>query len=326
MSTSRYALTRRSALMVGAGALLGPRKVFSQTYPSRIITLVCAFPPGSGADTLVRYFANKLSLLSGQTVIVENKPGALANIAAEYTARAKPDGYTMFLHAASTIAANMSILRKPPLNVATDLQTIATCVKLTMAIVVRTESPYKNLADLVADQKEKGDAGSYALGNTPGKLLGEELKQVTGLKTVAIQYKTVSDSINDVMSGNVDWAVFDTVVALSQLRQGKVRILAVGSSERMAGALDIPTIKEQGIDITQEAWWGLMVPRGVAPDIINKINEWFRAIVQTEDTKKFLQDQAMVSFVSSPQEAQTLMERSVQEMKRLVQIAGIPQE
>jgi len=295
-------------------------------YPNQTIHFICAFPPGSGADILVRYFADKVSQLAGGTVIVENKPGAMSNIAAEYTARAKPDGYTMFVHSGNSIAGNMWILRKPPIDVVTDLRTIATVNKQAFMITVRADSPYKTLADLIADQKQKGDAGSYAVNATSGKVLAEELKQVAGLQTLAVQYKSAADSLNDMTSGQVDWGAHDPVFALSQVREGRWRVLAVGSAERMAGAPDVPTLKEQGYDVDQLGWWGVMVPPDMPDDLVVKINGWFNEILAREETKTFLAQQGGDAYISTPEEAQALMVRTVEEWKNLVALAKIPQQ
>jgi len=293
-------------------------------YPSRTITFVCAFPPGSGADILVRYFADKVAKLAGHTVIVENKPGAMSNIAAEYTARAKPDGHTIFVHSGNAIAGNMWLLKKPPIDVTKDLNTIATINKQAFMVTVRKDSPYQTLAELTAAMKKKGDKGSYATNTTSGKVLAEEYKQKAGLETVVVQYKSAPDSLNDMMSGQVDFGVHDPVFALSQIRAGRWRALAVGSAERMAGAPDVPTFKEQGLDIVQLGWWGVMVPANVPADVTTTINGWFNDILARPETKTFLEEQGGDVYVATPDEAQALMVSTVAQWKGLVEIAKIP--
>ncbi|MGK9052991.1 Bug family tripartite tricarboxylate transporter substrate binding protein [Xaviernesmea oryzae] len=295
-------------------------------YPDQTITFVCAFPAGSGADVLVRYFADKVAKVSGATIIVENKPGALSNIAAEYTARSKPDGYTIFVHSGNSIAGNMWIMKKPPINVVTDLMTIATVNKQAFMIAVAPDSPYKDMKELTAAMKEKGDGGSYAVNATSGKVLAEVYKQTAGLDTVAVQYKTAADSLNDITSGAMDWGSYDPVFALSQQRQNRLRILGVGAAERMKGAPDIPTLKEQGFDIDQLGWWGAMVAKGTPDDIVTKINGWFNTVLAEPDTVKFLADQGGDAYITTPAEAQALMAKTVDEWKEYVRIAQIPQQ
>ena len=135
---------------------------YAQAYPSQDIRFICGFPAGSGADVLVRYFAEKVRPLANRTIIVENKVGAAGNIAAVYTARAKPDGYTVYVHAASAIAANMHLFKKPPIDATKDLQIAAGVNKQPFMVVVTANSPYKTLAELTAAMKAKGDKASYA--------------------------------------------------------------------------------------------------------------------------------------------------------------------
>ncbi|MFB9948756.1 Bug family tripartite tricarboxylate transporter substrate binding protein [Rhizobium puerariae] len=322
---------RKIAQATAAVAMLAVAQVAHVTparaaYPEQTITFVCAFPAGSGADVLVRYFADKVSRIAGATIIVENKPGALSNIAAEYTARSKPDGYTIFVHSGNSIAGNMWIMKKPPINVVTDLMTIATVNKQAFMIAVAKDSPYKDVKELTAAMKEKGDAGSYAVNATSGKVLAEVYKQVAGLDTVSVQYKTAADSLNDITGGAMDFGSYDPVFALAQQREGRLRLLGVGAAERMKGAPEIPTLKEQGYDIDQLGWWGAMVAKGTPDDVVTKINGWFNTVLQQPETVKFLADQGGDAYISTPAEAQALMAKTVDEWKEYVRIAQIPQQ
>lgn len=322
---------RRIAQATAALAMLAAAQVTSVTaaraaYPEQTITFICAFPAGSGADVLVRYFADKVAKTANATVIVENKPGALSNIAAEYTARSKPDGYTIFVHSGNSIAGNMWIMKKPPIDVVTDLKTIATVNKQAFVIAVAKDAPYKDLKELTAAMKEKGESGSYAVNATSGKVLAEVYKQITGLNTVAVQYKTASESLNDITSGAVDFGSYDPVFALAQQREGRLRILGVGAAERIKGAADIPTFKEQGYDIDQLGWWGVMVAKDTPDDIVNTINGWFNTVLATPETQKFLADQGGEAYISTPADAQALMAQTVKEWEEYVRIAKIPQQ
>lgn len=324
MSDSRFTITRRRALALGAAAMMLPGAAIAQdTYPSKTITFICAFPAGSGADVLVRYFAEKVQAIAGQTIIVENKPGAAGSIAAEYTARAAPDGYTIFVHSGNSTAGNMWLLKNPPINPETDLRTVATVNKQAFALTVRNDSPYKTLADLVADQKEKGEEGTYAVNATSGRVMAEEFKRLAGLETEPVQYGTAADSVNDMMAGHVDFGAHDPVFALGQVRQGNWRILAIGSPDRMEGMPGIPTFKEQGYYIDQLGWWGVMMPAGVSDDIANTVNGWFQKVLETQEGKDFLISQGGDPFISTPEEAQKLMADTIVQWKRLVEVAGI---
>ncbi len=220
----------------------------------------------------------------------------------------------------------MWIMKKPPIDVVTDLKTIATVNKQAFVIAVAKDAPYKDLKELTAAMKEKGESGSYAVNATSGKVLAEVYKQITGLTTVAVQYKTASESLNDITSGAVDFGSYDPVFALAQQREGRLRILGVGAAERIKGAADIPTFKEQGYDIDQLGWWGVMVAKDTPDDIVNTINGWFNTVLATPETQKFLADQGGEAYISTPADAQALMAQTVKEWEEYVRIAKIPQQ
>src|SRR5262245_35833945 len=204
--------------MMGASAQGGD----AQEYPNRDIHLIVGFPPGTGADILVRYFAEKLRPLAQQTVIVENKPGANSNIATEYVARAKPDGYTLYPFSASTVAATMHLYKNPPVDVGAALEVAGAISRLPFMLVVDAGSPYKTVAELTQAMKAKGAAASFATGATPGTIMGALYNQGAGLQAVEVIYRNVQDALGEMQSGKVDYGCFDPIAALGFLRQGKI--------------------------------------------------------------------------------------------------------
>ena len=317
-------ITRRTALALAAAAAFAPAAAFAQaSYPAKTITFVCGFPAGSGADVLVRYFAEKVAAVSGATIIVENKLGAAGGIAAEYTARSQPDGHTIFVHSGNAIAGSMSLMKNPPVDAAKDLQTIATINKQAFMLTVRADSPHQNVADLVEALKQKGTSALYAFNAPSGRVLGAEFNLLAGLNAEPVQYASAPDSVNDMMAGHVDFGAHDPVFALSQMREGRWRALAIGSGERMKGIPDVPTFKEQGYEIDQLGWWGVMVPAAVPADVVGTINGWFNEVLSQADTQEFLTRQGGDVFVSTPAEAQQWMVDSITEWSRLINLAGI---
>ena len=223
-------VTGATALAVAlAAGLFGAR---AQDYPSQDIRFICGFPAGSGADVLVRYFGEKVRPFANRTIIVENKVGAAGNIAAVYTARSKPDGHTVYVHAASAIAANMHLFKAPPIDAAKDLQIAAGINKQPFMVMVPADSPYKTLAELTDAMKKKGDKASYAQSNTSGKVMGELYKRATGIQAVEVPYRTANDSLNDFASGRLDYGMMDPVFALSQARAGRLRLLSLPERAR----------------------------------------------------------------------------------------------
>ena len=209
-----------AAVALGLAALAGASPARAQDYPSQDIRFICGFPAGSGADVLVRYFAEKLRPIAGRTVIVENKVGAAGNIAAEFTARAKPDGHTVHVHAGCAVAANQHLFKRRPFDAVKDLQVVATLNQQPFMVMVPANSPYKTLAELTEAMKQKGDKASYAQSNTTGKVMGELYKQATGITAVEVPYRTANDSLNDFASGRLDYGMMDPVFALSAGARG----------------------------------------------------------------------------------------------------------
>ena len=223
-------ITRKELLRTaGAFALVAPfggiRGALAQDYPNQDIRFICAFPAGSGADVLVRYFAEKLRPIVNRTVIVENKAGAGGFIAVEHVARSKADGHTIFVHAATAVAAGMSLYKNPSVDVGKAIQVAGTINRQPFMLVVDAKSPYKTVAELTAAMKAKGEKASYATAAPTGIIMGEIYKNVTGIKAVEVNYKTAPDSINELQSGKLDYGMHDPVFSLAQQREGRLRIL-----------------------------------------------------------------------------------------------------
>ena len=308
-------------LAVAAGLLAAPAS--AQTYPSRDIRFVCAFPAGSGADVLVRYFANGVQKVANNTVIVENKSGAAGLIAAEYVARSKPDGYTVFVHSATGVSNIPALYKKPPIDAATAMEVAGTINRQPFMIVVDVKSPYKTLVQLTEAMKKKGDKATYGASATTGTVVGEIYKARTGIKAVEVNYKTASDSLNDQQSGRLDYASMDPQYSLAQQREGRLRILAVSSGERLQASPELPTMREQGVDIDVTGWFAAMVPSGTPAPVKAKIHEWFVKVVSTPETKAFLNQFGGDPLVLSLEQAQARLLRDIDAWKEYARIAKI---
>jgi tripartite-type tricarboxylate transporter receptor subunit TctC len=295
----------------------------AQTYPSQDIRLICAFPPGSGADVLVRYFAEKLRPLANRTVIVENKSGAGGNIATEYVARAKPDGYTIYVHAATALAANMHLFKKPPVDAGKAIQVAASINRQPFMLVVDAKAPYRSVAELTAAVLKKGDKATYATAAPTGTIMGEIYKDVTKVQAVEVSYKTAPDSLNEMLSGKVDYGMHDPVFSLAQQREGRLRILAVSTATRLEANPDTPTMTESGVPMDLTGWWAAMLPAATPRPIIDQVNTWFTAIVGTDETRKFLNSFGGDPFINSPQAAQELFLKAIKDWGDYVRLARI---
>ena len=325
MKVTRKELLRSAGAFALVSALGGVRVAYAQEYPSQDIRLVCGFPAGSGADIFVRYFAEKLRPLAGRAVIVENKVGAASNVATEYVARSKPDGYTLYPFAGTTVAATMALFKNPPVDVGKALQVAATTSNLAFMLVVAANSPYKTVAELTAAMKAKGDKASYAVAANPGVIMGAIYKNTAGLQAVEVQYRSAPDSLNELTSGKLDYGMHDPIFALSQVREGRLRALAVSTAERLKSQPTIPTMKESGIPMDLSLWWGVMVASGTPRPIIDKINQWFSQIVSTEETIKFLAASGADPMIRTPEQAQAMFQTAIKEWGEYVRMAKIPQ-
>ena len=318
---------RKLLYLVAAFALVacfgGVRGVHAQDYPSQDIRMIVGFPPGSGADVFVRYFAEKLRPLAGRTIVVENKPGAASNIATEYVARSKPDGHTLYQFAGTTVAASMHLFKNPPVDVGKALRVAATTSNLAFMLVVDAKGPYKTVAELTAAMKQKGAAANYAVAANPGRIMGALYKDKAGLAATEVQYRSAPDSLNELLSGKIDYGLHDAVFSLAQQREGRLRILAVSSAKRLESLPDIPTMTESGIPMGLDLWWGVLVPAATPDPIVNKINQWFSQIVSADETKKFLNDSGADPMIRTPEQAQKMFEIAIKEWGEYVRLAKI---
>jgi tripartite-type tricarboxylate transporter receptor subunit TctC len=313
-----------AAVAFGIAALVGASPARAQDYPTQDIRFICGFPAGSGADVLVRYFAEKLRPLAGRPVIVENKVGAAGNIAAEFTARAKPDGYTVHVHAGSAVAANQHLFKRRPFDAVKDLQVVATLNQQPFMVMVPAASPHKTLAELTAAMKQKGDKASYAQSNTSGKVMGDLYKQATGITAVEVPYRTANDSINDFASGRLDYGMMDPVFALSQERAGRLRSLAVSTPRRMQAVPELPTMTEAGTPgVEMMGWFAAMVPSATPRPVVDRLNKWLNEILATEETRKFLNQFGGDPYISTPEEGQARMVKEVKDWEHYIKIAKI---
>ncbi len=321
--TLRWNLRSVAAAALAAMAIAVPGAALAQQYPNQDIHFICAFPPGSGADVLVRYFAEKVRPLTGKNVIVENRSGAGGNIAIEYVSKAKPDGYTVFVHGASGVAANMSTFKRPPTDAAKTIQIAATINRQPFMLVVDTKKPWKTVAEVTAAMKEKGAKASYASAAPFGTVMGEIYKVRTGVTAVEVNYKNAIDSLNDQLSGAVDYGMHDPVYSLAQQREGRLRILAVSTAKRLNAIPEIPTMSEQGIEMDLMGWWAAMVPQGTPRPVIDQINKWFVQVVGSEETKKFLNQFGGDQNIMPIEEAQALFLKEIKNWADYVRIAKI---
>jgi len=270
---------RRNVLALGAALLVGvpgSRAAMAQAagYPNRPIRIVVPFPPGIPLDVILRVVSQRLSTTLNQPVVVENKPGAGGNIGTEFAARAPADGYTL-LGTTSGFVANPSLFGKVNYDPQKDFVPIAGLIRTPAVLVVASDSPIKSVDDLMARARAKPGGLSFASGGN-GSLAhfcGELFKAGAGIEALHTPYKAAPDILNSLLSKQTDYAFPVFATALTQIKAGKFRALAVTSQKRMAQLPEVPTVLEAmkgGFDLESEN--GLVVPTGTPPDIVARLN------------------------------------------------------
>ncbi|HVG51194.1 MAG TPA: tripartite tricarboxylate transporter substrate binding protein [Xanthobacteraceae bacterium] len=312
------------ALAIGVAALaLAPVGAQAQAYPPGDIHFICGYAAGSGADVVVRFVADKLRPVIGRNIIVENRPGAIGNIATEYVSRSKPDGLTILVTGANSVAGAAHLFKNPTYEAAKAFQIAATINRATMMVGVRKDSPYNNAKELAAAMKAKGEKASWAYANPTAKVLGALYREKAGLQSVDVAYRTGAEFLNDLASGAIDYAIPDNVQAMARLRAGDMKILGVGAGERMKSAPDIPTLTEQGFPMDVRTWWAALVPSATPKPIVDQINAWFAQVVDTPEARAFSATIASDPWVTTPAEAQAYFIKDIARWGEYVKIAKI---
>lgn len=309
------AVTVAVPISIGASA--------QQLLPQEI-HLICGFPAGSGADAITRFYGNKLRVLSGRTVLVENRLGAGGNIAIEYAARSKPDGSTILVNGGPGLAANMYMYKKPPIESVNAFRIVATLNRMAFMLVVEANKPWKTVADLTAAMKAKGEKATYATSTPTSIVMGALYKEAAGLQAVDVNYRTSTDAYNDMLSGSVDYGILEPVSTVAAQRQGKLRILGVSGDLRLEAAPNLPTMIEGGVPgVSMNIWLAAMVPAKTPKGVTEQLNRWFDQITASDDARRFLNTFASDPFILSPDDAQALINKEVQDWARYLRIAKI---
>jgi tripartite-type tricarboxylate transporter receptor subunit TctC len=295
----------------------------AQDYPSHELRLVVGFAPGGGADAIARYFAEKLKVLSGKTVLVENKVGAAGTISHTYVAKAKPDGYTFLLVGSSSIASVPHVFKNPPVDALKDFVAVATPLRNAWVMLVDASKPWKSLPELTAYLKKKKDKGSYSTAVIISTVMGEIYKAKAGLETVQVNYKSTADSIPDLLSGQIDFAPADPAFSLGIVKNGKVRALAISTGKRSELMPDVPTMTEGGVSMDFASYWMVLFPAGTPKPIVNKMNGWINDIVKTDEAHKFFASIGADITLSTPEQTRALLEKEVKSWGDYVRIAKI---
>ncbi len=268
--------TRRSMLVAAAGPLLFPELGWAQDkYPSKLITWICPYAAGGNADTRSRQVARLMQTTLGQTIIVDNKAGGGGNIGTEVIARAKPDGYVVGMGNFAPLAVNHALFKKLNFDPFNDLLPIVLIERGPLVLMVRNESPYKTVRDVVAAAKAKPGQLSYASGGIGGThhLSGALFENTAGIDMIHAPYKSGAAGATDLMGGQVTMMFEQMYAAMPSIKGGRLRPLAITSKVRSPLLPDIPTMGEAGYPGVEVLnWQGIIGPKGMPADVVRVLN------------------------------------------------------
>ncbi|OZI32512.1 ABC transporter substrate-binding protein [Bordetella genomosp. 10] len=317
---------RHSVAGLLAGAALASAPAFAK-YPDHPITVVVPFPAGSGTDAVGRIFAQQLGEILGGQVIVENKPGGNATIGANYVARAKPDGYTLFITTNTSHSAAPFLNKNVPYDPVKDFTPIARGGNLPFILVVNPKLPVKSVQELVAYAKQHPGKMTYASGNSTGIVAGATFADRAGIKLLHVPYKGTPQAMTDVMSGQVDMMFTDVASSLAFVQSGKLRALAVSTAARSNVVPDIPSMEDAGIqNFDINSWNGLLGPAGMPKDVVDQLNAAMNKIVKDPATRKRFADLGFDAFSGTPEEFAAFVSQQRDLWGKMIKDAGIAPE
>src|SRR5215470_13296448 len=302
----------------------------AQTFPVKPITIIVPASPGGVTDALARALAQRFTEVWGQQVIVENRPGANNQIAAEYVAKSAPDGHTLLIGPEVAFVVNPSLYGKLSYDPVNDFVPVSGLVIINHALITNPALPADNVKDLIALAKAKPGTlnyGTFGAGST-GHLNMELLQALADAKFQAVHYKGATPALTDVMAGHIQLMFISVGSAVPQWKSGKVKLLAVGATERMPLLPEAPTVAESGLPgFEAVSWFGLFAPAGTPRPIVDKVNaEVRRTFADPEFRKSFLDRQYFESIVGTPEDLAAYLKSEEQKWGKVIRDAKVKPE
>jgi tripartite-type tricarboxylate transporter receptor subunit TctC len=314
------------ALCVASSAIaLAAIAAEQDAYPSKPIRLIVPFAPAGSADALARTVQPALSEALGQTLVIDNRPGASSTIGTDMAAKAVPDGYTLVM-VTTTHSINPSLMAKLPFDTVKDFAAVSLVVSQPNILVVHPSVPAKSVKELVALAKAKPDTLNFASGGNGSSphLSGELFKIVAGIRITHIPYKGSGPGVTDLLGGHVQMMFAGPLALEQQIKSGRLRALAVADKRRSAVLPDVPTMTEAGFPgVETGTWYGILAPSRTPPVTIAHIQRAIVRIMQAPDMKARMLNQGVDIVASSPAEFEKFIIAEIAKWSRVVKVANV---
>lgn len=325
---TRHPSRRVAAAWISAGLVLGllPAMAFPQTYPSRPVTIVIPYGPGSYMDTVGRPFALALQKTLGQPVVIDNKGGANGVIGTQLAARAQPDGYTLLMGSTTTLAANAGLFRALPYDPQKDFVPIAGIASTSMIVMVRADAAARDLKSFLAQAKASAQPVAIGYGSSSAQVALAQFSKASGVSFTGVPYKTSPQAITDLIGGQIPAAIVDVSNGVPHLKSGKLVALAISGAKRTAAAPEVPTLAETFPGVQLVTWVGLVAQAGTPQPVLDKLGHAVREALASAELKQQI---AALSTDIDPMSAQDMslsMRRDQAQWLELIKAAGIQPE
>ncbi|HEY4071471.1 MAG TPA: tripartite tricarboxylate transporter substrate binding protein [Herbaspirillum sp.] len=316
------------SLLQAASLLICGTAAAADNYPNRPIRMVVGYPAGSGIDTVARQVAHYMEKSSGQTIYIDNKAGALGNIAALNVATAQPDGYTILFTPNSAPAINKYLFKKMPFDPVKDFIPVAPVATLGFVILVNPQTlPVKNLQELTALMKKNPGKYSYGTGNATGQVAGALYSSMANVDVLNVPYKGVPEAVIDLLGGRLQFVMADASFAVPLVNSGKLKALAVTNKTRVQALKDIPTMEEGGVagyDLI--GWFGIFLPAKASPEISQYLAARVKAALTDRATVESLRSIGVEPWLGNSQDLAKMITTDSEKWGRIIKSAGITAE
>jgi tripartite-type tricarboxylate transporter receptor subunit TctC len=313
-----------ASCLILAGLAFSATASAHTTYPDKPIRIVVPFGAGSATDSLTRSIAKGLTERLGQSVVVDNRPGAGGNIGSDSVAKAEPDGYTLVMGTNGPFAANVSLYSKLSFDPAKDFEPIVLMGRLPMMLVASNSAPASSVPELIEQARGNSAPVNFGASNTTARVWVELLKDMAGIQTNTVLYKNVGSMVTDLISGQIPYAFENVGPSMPLVKSDKIKALAVTSPKRASFAPEIPTVAEAGLTRHElVVWFALFAPKGTPDEIVGRLNKEVNALLETDEIRQMSASIGMDPAGGSPKELRDYHLAEIEKWRGLVETTGV---